>query len=361
MSKLTFVLNKSIDGNGFVTYDDVPIAQEGVYEYLGVEIEPNNPMIASQLFKVYIPGAELENSAVDFAGMPFINDHTMLGGKGTAPEKKGIDGVIGDNVYFENGVLYASKLRVYTDRLKAAIDNGKKQLSTAYYALFEKTPGVFNGQRYDYVQRIFGANHLALVEKGRMGDAIAVSNRSISLEFTINNEVKKMDKDEIIALIRSILAEDVTNAVRNAMTAIKNEEAEADKEKAAENESADEDTDDKEKSVENKGVDIDKLVSLKVSTAVANATADIATKAFEKTQASLIEKADALALVEPLVGIFNHAAMSADDVLKYAADKLQLDGDPATAIKTLVKVKAQSVQNTVPARTETQLKNGQFV
>jgi len=47
----------------------------------------------------------------------------------------------------------------------------KRELSLGYVCKIDETPGVFNGQRYDQVQRGIVYNHLAVVNKGRAGNA----------------------------------------------------------------------------------------------------------------------------------------------------------------------------------------------
>ena len=47
----------------------------------------------------------------------------------------------------------------------------KQELSLGYTLDLDETPGVFNGIRYDAVQRNLRVNHLALVAKGRAGNA----------------------------------------------------------------------------------------------------------------------------------------------------------------------------------------------
>lgn len=53
----------------------------------------------------------------------------------------------------------------------APIAAGKKELSCGYTLTLDETPGEWNGQRYDAVQRSIRYNHLALVRAGRAGNA----------------------------------------------------------------------------------------------------------------------------------------------------------------------------------------------
>lgn len=51
------------------------------------------------------------------------------------------------------------------------IAEGKKELSLGYSLTLDETPGEWNGQRYDAVQRTIRYNHSALVKAGRAGNA----------------------------------------------------------------------------------------------------------------------------------------------------------------------------------------------
>lgn len=53
----------------------------------------------------------------------------------------------------------------------APIDAGNTELSCGYAVDLDETPGEFNGERYDAVQRNIRVNHLALVKAGRAGNA----------------------------------------------------------------------------------------------------------------------------------------------------------------------------------------------
>ncbi len=51
----------------------------------------------------------------------------------------------------------------------ADIENGKVELSCGYESEIDETPGVFQGEEYDCVQRNIKYNHVAIVDKGRAG------------------------------------------------------------------------------------------------------------------------------------------------------------------------------------------------
>ena len=51
-----------------------------------------------------------------------------------------------------------------------SLDYGLRELSLGYTQTPDETPGVWNGQPYDAIQRNIQINHLALVEKARAGE-----------------------------------------------------------------------------------------------------------------------------------------------------------------------------------------------
>ena len=177
------------DINGFVTIKGNPISKEGVFEYSGAQIGHDD---ADRIFKVYRPGEELADPECieSFRLLPFINEHTMLGSEDegmTPPERKGVEGMIGEDVYYEAPYLRGT-LRIVSESLKNALAGGKVELSPGYRCVYEMTPGVFNGERYDATQRKIRGNHLALVDEGRTGPDVAVLDR---MTFTVDSNTLK--------------------------------------------------------------------------------------------------------------------------------------------------------------------------
>ena len=131
---------KDVDVNGYVTYYDVPMTKAGVFPYLGRTISPE--LEPNRVYKVLRPIEELTKPETlkSLEAIPFVIDHTMIGEGFTPPEDKGVEGTTLQNVKV-NGDLITNDLTVYTDRLKEAIDGGKRGLSLGYRCRYELEPG----------------------------------------------------------------------------------------------------------------------------------------------------------------------------------------------------------------------------
>ncbi len=186
---------KTIDKSGFWFIPHNPISKVGIFDYLGSsvsdECEPN------KVYKVFRSGETLLASVPtwDNPPKPFINDHEMLGEGFTEVDDRPVQGVI-TNPQYEDGVLYAD-ITVYSEKLKEAIENGKKELSLGYFCKFEKQPGIYDGQAYDYVQVNMVGNHIALVDAGRCGSDVKVFDQKCVMDsFDIISKDEDLKKTE---------------------------------------------------------------------------------------------------------------------------------------------------------------------
>lgn len=187
------------DINGWVEITGNPLSKVGVFEYLGAQL-PGAPD-PNKRYKVYRPAEELADPAClnSLRLLPWVDDHTMLGRTDddlTPAERKGVQGVIGQDVYFEAPYIRGN-LKVFSEAMANLIATGKKQLSLGYRCVYDWTAGVFNGIPYDAVQREIRGNHLALVGEGRMGPDVAVLDSLTfdSIEVPIMSDEKKDGND----------------------------------------------------------------------------------------------------------------------------------------------------------------------
>lgn len=175
---------RRFDINGWFEVDRNPLSKAGVFPYLGRQIGAGTKTFPTgdpnKIYWVLRPPEELASpeTVASFRLLPFVDEHSMLGAeedKLKPAEDKGVHGVIGERTYYdaEDDTLYGN-LKVWSEKLKADIDAGKKEISCGYRCIYDFTPGVYKGVRYDAVQRVIRGNHVALVERGRMGPGVAV-------------------------------------------------------------------------------------------------------------------------------------------------------------------------------------------
>lgn len=193
VDKCTAMDKREIDTNGWPEIKDNPLSKVGVFPYSGRSL-PNAPD-PDRMYMVYRPAEELGSPETieSLKLIPWVDNHVMLGDEeaGMTPaEQKGIQGVVGEDVYFADDMLYGN-IKVFSEAMKTLIDSGKKELSLGYRCKYDWTPGVFNGQKYDLIQRQIRGNHLALVENGRMGPDVAVLDH-----FTFTVDMKDFDMAE---------------------------------------------------------------------------------------------------------------------------------------------------------------------
>lgn len=169
---------RTIDDNGYMFVKKSPILRSGLLEYYGKELLPENETTVDgvevdpdKIYKVYIPEEELRKSADTFKLKPITDDHTWLGNEGEDAKDYQV-GTIGENVYVEDGKLYAPLEFTGSDIVKKIENHEKEELSSSYYNRFVKS----DNPEYDFIARDIKGNHLALVDSGRCGSAVRVLN-----------------------------------------------------------------------------------------------------------------------------------------------------------------------------------------
>lgn len=180
--------SKQFDENGWPEIKGNPLSKVGVFPYSGAQIG-HPDLDPNEIYMVYRPEEELsdEETLNSFKLLPFTDEHAMLGSSadGLMPaEKKGIHGVIGQDVYFEFPYLKGN-LKIHSEEANNLIESGKKELSIGYRCMYEMCSGIFDGQPYDFIQRQIRGNHIALVDEGRSGHDVAVLDR---LKFTFDSK-----------------------------------------------------------------------------------------------------------------------------------------------------------------------------
>jgi hypothetical protein len=319
---------QTTDINGFVEIKGNPISKVGVYPYLGREIGGAEP---DKVYMVLRPEEELSSpdTIASFKLAPLTDEHAMLGDEAeglTPAERKGVHGVIGENVYYEAPYLRGN-LKLYSESAKGLVRSGvKRELSPGYRFRADWTPGIWDGKQYDAIQRDIRANHLALVEEGRTGPDVAVLDTAghlCALDSQLLKEAVTMADEsnaassgaetleaKLLELLPGILAkmkatEDEMKAQADAAEVVEDKDPPSDPAPMGADETA---------------AAMDALRKQ-----VADLTAKLATAQDSGAVIANIAARDELyAKVSRFIGAFDHASMTADKLAAYAVGKIGL-------------------------------------
>ena len=339
---------RQLDTNGWYEIPANPLSRVGVFPYSGRQVgDTANP---DKIYQILRPAEELgSQECIDsFKLVPWIDEHELLGAaeRGlTPPEKKGIHGVIGENVFFKDGFLRGN-VKMFSEKLSGKIESGdKKELSCGYRCNYDMTPGVFEGQRYDGVQRNIRGNHLALVKEGRMGPAVAVLDHHLT--FTIDTkeavmadqvENKEAVTLESLAAMVAAMGEKLAAVSAVVEKLAPAEPAEPTADELAAKELADKEAADKvaaDALAAAGGMDtMAEIKALQVQ--LAALAGKVSTGMDSKVLLGEIAQRDTLAKqLAPHVGTFDSAAMTLADVAAYGVQKLGIKCDAAHAVGVL--------------------------
>ncbi len=112
------------------------------------------------------------DSMNSFVLAPLTDDHPMEAVT-PANAKEHAVGSVGESIRRDGDYLAAS-LVVWHEATIAAMREGKREVSCGYSCDLEMTPGEYNGERYDAIQRNIRGNHVAIVDVGRAGSDVRV-------------------------------------------------------------------------------------------------------------------------------------------------------------------------------------------
>ncbi|EGF5817741.1 DUF2213 domain-containing protein [Campylobacter jejuni] len=198
------ISKRSKDDNGFLIIKNNPITKAGVFEYLLSEIESDISENDDKIVKVFRPFEDLIKIKDSFANKPVKFNHIWVG-----EDDNKADGAIGSNITIDKeNLMLRADLIIYNPELINAIENDNLvELSPGYTGAVEKANGIFNGEPYEYIQKITCVNHLAVVDKGRSGPDLKIedSKRKILKEY---EKMKTKLKDRLLNKIKRILDED---------------------------------------------------------------------------------------------------------------------------------------------------------
>lgn len=341
--------NRKYDSKGWYTVDKNPIARSGIFEYLGSNIHPS--LDPNKIYRVYRPDEALNNPETinSFKMIPWFARHEMTGEGNTPAEEVGIQGVTGDDVYFDetDKTLY-SKIKAFGKSLIDMVDSGVKQLSIGMDCKWLLKPGVSpEGEPYDVLQIGIVGNHLASVPDGRAGSKIAVMDSAdpfvvsfamdgLNFQKTEQAEGKTMSPSEILKAIGELEA-DAKKELMGKLSPSKaeDEDKDAEKDKSDKKDDSGEEKDKPKAAMDAAAInaEIDRMLEIKVKDAV---TVALAGQAEDEAAmvAKINSKNDFATKCSKVIGDFDHSKMDELEVAKYFGEKrgLALDSGAEVAM-----------------------------
>jgi hypothetical protein len=197
----TFCCNAEFTASGAYNTEDgyrvntnVPISRSGIFVYKSFEFgrPENNADIV-----VYRPPEVFDEELIrKFANLPITNDHPDSA-VNSATATQVIIGTLGDVSYMDGNNLIAEKAIVFDKESINEIESGiKQEVSIGFNARYTPEEGEVEGQRYSYIEKITGINHLALVRKGKSGSEYRLNEDLSQPKITIKED-KPMVNEEV--------------------------------------------------------------------------------------------------------------------------------------------------------------------
>lgn len=192
---------RSVDANGFLHVERSPLTRVQVAPYLGREISgwQAQGLDPERMYHAYRPPEELSSAETikSINGIPIHLEHHDDAGE--PEDKKTRVGTTGTDGAF-NAPFLMNSLHIFDqDAINRINDGSMKELSLAYTYIPEFKSGVTDdGEKYDFIQRQIRANHLALVENGRAGPSVKVSDSGKEINMAdIENKDAGTEQKEV--------------------------------------------------------------------------------------------------------------------------------------------------------------------
>ena len=149
-------------------------------------------------YELRLPEEVLNDDSVNTLKMiPLTNEHPIDRKIDVNNIKEFQVGHLGDNIrktdqYISNSIIITDKQAIID------VQKGKRALSAGYSLYTENTSGTWLGIHYDMIQRNIRYNHVAIVDKGRAGDAAVMRMDSKNTTYYNIGWNKNNDKEEVI-------------------------------------------------------------------------------------------------------------------------------------------------------------------
>nr|DAF69058.1 MAG TPA: hypothetical protein [Caudoviricetes sp.] len=233
------------DKNGHLIVDRTIITKAAVNPYMGSTIprwkelglDPN------KTYNLLRDPEELRKSLDTFKGLQLLIRHIPVDAENS--EKESTIGSIGTDVDMDEDGRVWSSLRVFDQEGIDYIESEKmRELSAGYAYDADMTAGTFNGVPYDGIMRNIHGNHVAIVERGRIGSDAIIAD---SIEGQLMAKKIVMKKGGL-AKLREQLGMDSAEDIKKTIMAVHEALAldEDDKKSDAEDEDDDKKAEDEE-------------------------------------------------------------------------------------------------------------------
>lgn len=128
------------------------------------------------------------DSLATYAGKPITDGHPQE--YVTAENAKSLSVGTMQTPGRQDGNNVVSEIIIHDGKMIAKVDRGDaRELSLGYKVDLDETPGVWDGQAYDAVQRNIRINHLAIVPRGRAGNARLNLDRLDAVSYSPDEEL----------------------------------------------------------------------------------------------------------------------------------------------------------------------------
>ena len=349
---------RTTDVDGRMRVEVTNISKAAVNPYLGGEV-PGAEALGldpSTVYMVLRDPVELAKAAASFNNLPLLSQHVPVTADDHQPDL--VVGSTGTDAVFEPPYLKNS-LIIWSAAAIAGVTSGQqKELSSAYRYRAVKESGTYEGTNYDLRMVDIVGNHLALVETGRAGPDVVVSDEN---PFEGNIEMKTKQRliaakaDARIAL-SGLVAQDADLSLLDKLIARLALDAEPEVKKIDDKKPAEDEDDDEDKDGDTEDVKAEKAKRRAAKLAadaeedekdkkpeVTKAAMDSAIRvavaaATKSTMASMEALHTARKEVAHMVG--DVAMDSAEAVYKFALDhaKVDTEGVHPSAYRALVRM-----------------------
>ena len=215
---------RTMDIDGRMHVEMSNISKAAVNPYYGREIPGYKELglDANKVYQMLRHPDELEKAAPTFRCLPLMIVHRPIAADDHPKEL--VVGTIGSEVTFD-GTYLKAPLAIWTAEGIAAVKSkAQQEISCGYRYKPDMTPGTFEGQAYDGVMRDIMGNHVTLVERGRAGRDVLVSDSNFL------GDLSNMRNAQFLAKLKAFLAQDADLKALDAVITARDAERDEDEE-----------------------------------------------------------------------------------------------------------------------------------